>query len=80
MGGQVTPEHRQSGGWFHGEAALGRGGKYLVTACKRGRQEEGREGEGTGGGGRSAGGNRTDTIVDESRKELADRVARHQCY
>ena len=35
--------------------------------------------EGGAGGGWGGGDSRTDTAIDESRKELADRVARHQC-
>ena len=44
----MIPGDRQSDGWFHGEVAQGRGGKELVTTCKR-RHHEGREEEGRGG-------------------------------
>ena len=62
---------RRRGGPIHDESAQGQCGEELAAPRNRGRQE--RRQEETGGTG-----SRTDTVDEENRNEMVDRVARYR--
>ena len=58
---------------FHDEVAQGRGGEQQLRHAT-----EDAKSDDKGSGGRKGRGSRTDTVVDECRNEMVDRVARYR--